>query len=98
MHCPAGYACIPERVVITIRGKKHWLWRAIDANGDVLDILVQTRRNAKAAKRFFKRLVARFGEPRVVITPLVTLLRNALSGGGQIAQLYQTDQNTSTGH
>jgi len=54
--------------VISIRGKRHWLWRAIDANGDVLDILVQTRRNAKAAKRFLKRLVAKFGEPRVVIT------------------------------
>ncbi len=57
-----------DEVVITIRGKKHWLWRAIDANGDVLNILVQTRRNAKAAKRFFKRLVTKFGEPRVVIT------------------------------
>jgi len=57
-----------DEVVITIRGEKHWLWRAIDANGDVLDILVQTRRNAKAAKRFFQRLVAQFGEPRVVIT------------------------------
>ncbi|KKM82877.1 hypothetical protein LCGC14_1315130, partial [marine sediment metagenome] len=57
-----------DEVVITIRGKKHWLWRAIDANGDVLDILVQTRRNAKAAKRFLQRLVAQFDEPRVVIT------------------------------
>ncbi|WP_037230592.1 IS6 family transposase, partial [Roseobacter sp. GAI101] len=57
-----------DEVVITIRGKKHWLWRAIDADGDVLDILVQTRRNAKAAKRFFQRLVSQFGEPRVVIT------------------------------
>lgn len=57
-----------DEVVITIRSKKHWLWRAIDADGDVLDILVQTRRNAKAAKRFFQRLVSQFGEPRVVIT------------------------------
>ena len=57
-----------DEVVISIRGRKHWLWRAIDANGDVLDILVQTRRNARAAKRFFQRLVAQFGEPRVVIT------------------------------
>ncbi|PSL18295.1 putative transposase [Shimia abyssi] len=55
-------------VVITIHSKKHWLWRAIDASGDVLDILVQPRRNAKAAKRFFRRLIAQFGEPRVVIT------------------------------
>ena len=57
-----------DEVVITIRGDKHWLWRAIDANGAALDILVQTRRNAKAAKRFFQRLLAQFGEPRVVIT------------------------------
>ena len=57
-----------DEVVIRIRGKKHWLWRAIATNGEVLDILVQTRRNAKAAKRFFQRLVAQFGEPRVVIT------------------------------
>jgi len=54
--------------VITIRGKKHWLWRAIDADGDVLDILVQTRRDARAAKRFIQRLIAQFGESRVVIT------------------------------
>ncbi len=57
-----------DEVVIAIRDKKHWLWRAIDANGNVLDILAQTRRNAKAAKRFFKRLVAKFCQPRVVIT------------------------------
>lgn len=57
-----------DEVVITIRGEKHWLWRAIDANGNVLDILVQTRRNAKAAKRFFQKLITRFGEPRIVIT------------------------------
>jgi len=54
--------------VITIRGKTHWLWRAIDGNGSVLDILVQTRLNARAAKRFFKRLVTKFGQPRVVVT------------------------------
>jgi putative transposase len=74
-----------DEVVITIRGKKHWLWRAIDADGDVLDILVQTRRNGKAAKRFFQRLVSQFGEPRVVITdklrsyikPVKTLAPNA---------------------
>ena len=45
-----------------------WLWRAVDARGDVLDILVQPRRNAKAARRFLRRLIARFGQPRVIIT------------------------------
>jgi putative transposase len=71
-----------DEVVITIRGKKHWLWRTIDA---VLDIIVQARRNGKAAKRFFQRLVAQSGEPRVVITdklrsyikPIKTLVPNA---------------------
>jgi putative transposase len=57
-----------DEVVIPINGRKYWLWRAIDANGDVLDILVQPQRNAKAARRFLARLIARFGEPRVVIT------------------------------
>jgi putative transposase len=57
-----------DEVVITIRGKKHWLWRAIDADGHVLDILVQPCRNAKAARRFLRGLVARFGMPRVVVT------------------------------
>jgi putative transposase len=74
-----------DEVVISIRGKKHWLWRSIDADGDVLDILVQTRRNAKAAKRFLERLITQFGEPRVVITdklrsyfkPIKTLVPDA---------------------
>ena len=51
-----------------IDGKTYWLWRAIDAAGDILDILVQPRRNAKAAKRFLRRLTAQFGDPRVVVT------------------------------
>tara|TARA_R110002049_G_scaffold225396_2_gene397257 strand:+ start:146 stop:793 length:648 start_codon:yes stop_codon:yes gene_type:complete len=57
-----------DEVVVPIGGKKHWLWRGIDANGDALDILVQTRRNGKAAKRFFRKLITQFGAPRVVIT------------------------------
>lgn len=57
-----------DEVVIPINGEKFWLWRAVDGNGDVLDILVQKQRNAKAAKRFFARLVDQFGQPRVVIT------------------------------
>ena len=57
-----------DEVVILIGGSKHWLWQAINAAGDVLDIPVQPRRNAKAAKRFLRRLTARFGDPRVVVT------------------------------
>tara|TARA_R110002049_G_scaffold27888_3_gene95576 strand:+ start:3333 stop:4043 length:711 start_codon:yes stop_codon:yes gene_type:complete len=73
-----------DEVVISIRGKKHWMWRAIDANGDVLDILVQTRRNAKAARRFLQRLVVRFGLPRVVITDK---LRSYIKPIGKLAPI-----------
>lgn len=48
-------------------GEKYWLWRAVDANGDVLDIFVQKQRNAKAARRFLQRLINRFGEPQVIV-------------------------------
>ena len=51
-----------------INGETFWLWRAIDAHGDVLDILVLKHRSAKAAKRFLKRLIARYGQPRVIVT------------------------------
>lgn len=48
-------------IVVPINGER--LWRVVDANGDVLDSLVQKHRNAKAAKRFMKRLIARCGKP-----------------------------------
>ena len=57
-----------DEVVISMRGKKHWLWRAVDANGDVLEILVQNRRNARAAQRFLRKLMKRWGVPRVLVT------------------------------
>lgn len=57
-----------DEVVIPINGEKQWLWRAVDANGDTLDIFVQKHRSAKAAKRFLRRLIDRFGEPRVMVT------------------------------
>jgi len=46
-----------DEVVITIAGEKHWLWRAVDQHGIVLDILVQSRRDAKAAKRLLPKLL-----------------------------------------
>jgi putative transposase len=58
-----------DEVVISIAGKKHWLRRAVDQHGAVLDILVQSRRNAKAAKRLLRKLLKKQGTaPRVMIT------------------------------
>ena len=58
-----------DEAFIRIRGKLHYLWRAVDQNGHVLDILVRSRRNAKAAKRFFRKLLKGLQYvPRVIIT------------------------------
>lgn len=58
-----------DEVVVTIHGKKHWLWRAVDQNGFVLDVLVQSRRNANAAKRLMRKLLkGQSKAPRVMIT------------------------------
>ena len=55
--------------MITIAGKKHWLWRAVDQDGIVLDVLVQSRRDKRAAKRLLRKLLKRQGRPpRVLIT------------------------------
>jgi putative transposase len=58
-----------DEVFIRINGALHYLWRAVDQNGVVLDILVQDRRNATAAKRFFKRLLQGLQyKPRRLVT------------------------------
>jgi putative transposase len=56
-------------VQLKISGRKHWLWRAVDQEGVVLDILVQSRRNQEAAEAFLRRVVDGHGyRPRVVVT------------------------------
>ena len=58
-----------DEVFITIHGQVHYLWRAVDQDGDVIDILVQRRRDAQAAKRFFtKALKSQGAKPRRVTT------------------------------
>ena len=58
-----------DEVVVTIAGRKHWLRRAVDQDGTVLDALVQSRRDKKAAKRLLRKLLKRQTRPpRVMIT------------------------------
>jgi putative transposase len=56
-------------MVVTIMGKKYWLWRAVDANGYVLDALLQSQRNKTAALHLMRKLLKDQGiTPRVMIT------------------------------
>lgn len=54
---------------VSIAGTQHYLWRAVDQDGDVLDILIQKRRDRQAAERFFRKVLKGQGrEPRRVVT------------------------------
>ena len=58
-----------DEVFVTIQGERHYLWRAVDQDGDTIDILVQRRRNKQAAVRFLRRLIkGQGGEPRWLVT------------------------------
>lgn len=58
-----------DEVVVAIAGKKHWLWRAVDQEGYVLDEIVQTRRDTKVARRLLRRLLKKQAcAPRRMIT------------------------------
>ena len=61
-----------DEVFLKINGKQHYLWRAVDQHGNVLDILVQSQRNKKAAKKFFRKLLKGLEYvPRVIITDIL---------------------------
>ena len=58
-QCRLGDVWHLDEVFVKIRGERHYLWRDGDQDGDVIDILVQRYRNARAAKRFFRKLLKR---------------------------------------
>jgi putative transposase len=58
-----------DEVFVKINGKQHYLWRAVDQDGEVVDVYLQAKRDGAAAKRFFKRLLRSHGdEPRKIVT------------------------------
>lgn len=57
-----------DEAVVSIQGQKHWLWRAVDHDGFVLEVLFQSRRNAKATERLMRKSLSHHGEPSVIVT------------------------------
>ena len=58
-----------DEVFVKINRKQYYLWRAVDQDGEVVDIFLQAKRDGAAAKRFFKRLLrSHGGEPRKIVT------------------------------
>jgi len=68
-HQGYGDTFFIDEVFVKINGKQHYLWRAVDQDGEVVDVFLQVRRDGTAAKRFFKRLLkSHGGEPRKIVT------------------------------
>ncbi len=68
-HRGYGDTFFIDEVFVRINGKQHYLWRAVDQDGEVVDVFLQARRDGAAAKRFFRRLLrSHGGEPRKIVT------------------------------
>jgi len=63
---------------VKINGKPHYLWRAVDHEGEVLESFVTKRRNRKAALRFLKKAMRRYGNPEVIVTDWLRSYRAAM--------------------
>ena len=86
-----------DEVFLKINGRVHYLWRAVDQDGDALDILVQRRRDRKAAKKFFRKLLKGLRYvPRVIITDKLKSYSPAkaevMPGVDHLQQKYQNNR------
>ena len=87
---PRRYVFLDE-VFVTINGEWQYLWRAVDQDGDVIDILVQSRRNRRAAERFFRKLLK--GQGRVPFR----LVTDRLKSYGAALRTIMPSVNHDTG-
>jgi len=67
-----------DEVFVKINGERHYLWRAVDHEGEVLEAVVTKRRNKKAALKFFRKLMRRYGRPQQIVTDRLPSYRAAL--------------------
>src|SRR6267142_1050600 len=86
-----------DEVFLKINGRLHYLWRAVDQDGDVLDILVQSRRDKRAAKKFFRKLLKGLRYvPRVIITDKLrsyhAAIAEVLPGVEHLQQKHQNNR------
>ena len=71
-----------DEMFVKIRGELHYLWRAVDHEGEVLEAYVTKTRNRKAALRFLRKTMRRYGRPRVIVTDRLRSYRAALTCAG----------------
>ncbi|HJO57999.1 MAG TPA: IS6 family transposase [Nitrospinaceae bacterium] len=71
-----------DEVFVNINGKTHYLWRAVDHEGEVLEAFVSKRRDRKAALVFLKKIMKRYGRPKLIVTDKLPSYRAALKSIG----------------
>ena len=69
-----------DEVFVKINGERHYLWRAVDHEGEVLESVVTTRRNKRAELKLLRKLMRRYGRPEVLVTDRFPSYKAALSG------------------
>ncbi len=74
-----------DELFVKINGERHYLWRAVDHEGEVLEAVVTKRRNKKAALKFLRKLMRRYGQPGRIVTDLFPPYRAALRELGATA-------------
>ena len=74
-----------DEVFVRINGETHYLWRAVDHEGEVLEVFATKRRDRKAALNFLKRAMKRYGRPRAIVTDRLRSYRAAMNAIGNAA-------------
>ena len=74
-----------DEVFVRINGETHYLWRAVDHEGEVLEAYATKRRNRTAALQFLRRAMKRYGQPRVIVTDRLRSYRAAMNVIGNAA-------------
>ncbi len=74
-----------DEVFVRINGETHYLWRAVDHEGEVLEVFATKRRDRRAALKFLKRTMKRYGRPRSIVTDRLRSYRSAMTVIGNAA-------------
>ena len=77
--CYSNWRWHLDEVFVRINGETHYLWRAVDHEGEVLEVFATKRRDRKAALAFLKRAMKRYGRPRVIVTDRLRSYRAAMN-------------------
>jgi putative transposase len=83
-HSHSNWRWHLDEVFVRINGETHYLWRAVDHEGEMLEVFATKRRDRKAALRFMKRAMKRYGRPRSIVTDRLRSYRAALKIIGNV--------------